>query len=422
VFSSGTNFVPSLVLARLLGPENYGTFSLAFLAWFFTLSAIRSAFMQPYTLGASSLEGSEWRELTSRVSGVVLAAGVVAAAMFAIVGVVIGTSSELGRAMLAVAVLAPGLALQEFWRYASFASRRAKTAAMNDFYWAVGQTLAFTVVLLTTRVTAAESLVAWGVGAWFAAALGAMQLSVKPRIGRATLQSARQMIRVGAWFTGANVTFSAGLFGVAAIVAAEAGSRDLGLFRMVQGNLFGPVQLMIVAAEMVFLPHLVRSIRSMTTTGLTEAFQYSTAIAVAVAAYGGALVLVARVVLSRVFGSAFAPAATLVLPMLVVFTLDAASDGAGVLLRARARGKSLLTMQIVAASARILAVILLIRPYGVLGAAWGLAIGSAVSFVLCWMLVLGPTLAETKPTLIAAMRLRKVRSAPVVSVGPEMER
>jgi len=121
----------------------------------------------------------------------------------------------------------------------------------------LGQTLAFVIVLLTTHITAAESLIAWGAGA-----LGAVQLSVKPHFGRVTLQSAREMVRVGAWFTGANVIFSAGLFGVAAIVAAEVGSRGLGLFRMVQGNMFGPVQLMMVAAEMVFFPHLVRRIRA----------------------------------------------------------------------------------------------------------------------------------------------------------------
>ncbi len=275
VLSSGTNFVPSLVLARVLGPANYGTFSLAFLAWFLVLAVIKCAFMQPYTLAAATLEPSEWIELTSRVSGVIVMAGVAATAMFAIAGVIVGPSFELGRTFLAVAVVAPGLALQEFWRQASFSSWRARTAAANDFYWAVGQTVVFAIILLTTRITAAEGLLAWGAGAWFAAGLGAAQLSVRPRLGRVTLQSARQSLGVGAWFTGANVTFSAGLFGVAAIVAAKAGSRDLGLFNMVRANLFGPVQLMLIGLESIFLPHMVRSIRNVATARLREALRYS---------------------------------------------------------------------------------------------------------------------------------------------------
>jgi len=370
-----------------LGPQNYGTFSLAFLAWFFALSVIRSAFMQPYTLAASPLEQLEWRELTSRAGGVVLAAGLAATLVFAIAGLVVGMSSELGRCLAAVAVLAPGLALQEFWRAASFASRQARTAAANDCYWAVGQTVAFIVVLLTTRITAAESLIAWGAGAWFAAALGLVQLSVKPSIDRASLGLARQWLRVGVWFTGANVSFNAGLLGVAAIVAVEAGNHDLGLFRMVQGNLFGPVQLVLIAVQSVFLPHMVRAIRSEHSRGLGAALRFSTGIAVTVVVYGVVLKLVAPVLLTHVFGSAFAAAATLVLPMLVAFTIDAASEGAAVLLRAQARGKSLLTIQIAAASTRLLAVMFLIPAYGVLGAAWGLAIGSAVSTILFWIFV-----------------------------------
>jgi len=391
IFSSGTNFVPSLILARLLGPENYGTFSLAFLAWFLALSVIRSALMQPYTLAASPLDQAEWRQLTSRASGVVLLAGLAATVVFVVAGVVVGISSELGRCLAAVALLAPGLALQEFWRAASFASRRAKTAAANDFYWAVGQTVAFAIVFLTAHITAAESIIAWGAGAWLAAALGLVQLSVKPCIDRASLGLARQWLRVGVWFTGANASFSAGLLAVAAIVAAEVGNHDLGLFRMVQGNLFGPVQLVLIAVQSVYLPHMVRSVRSDHGSGLGAAFRFSAAIAVAVAVYGSVLKLVAPAVLGRVFGSAFVPAAALVLPMMVAFTVDAAGEGAAVLLRAKAHGRGLLTAQVAAAMTRIGAVFVLVRADGIIGAAWGLAIGSAVSTILLWILVTGLT-------------------------------
>ena len=61
---------------------------------------------------------------------------------------IVGVSSSLGQAFLAVAVLAPGLALQEFWRVASFAAQRARTAAANDLFWAIGQVAAFAFVLL----------------------------------------------------------------------------------------------------------------------------------------------------------------------------------------------------------------------------------------------------------------------------------
>src|SRR4051794_19590335 len=64
VLSSGTNFVPSLLLARVLGPDNFGAFSIAFLAWFGGLSILKSSLMQPYTLSAASADRTEWRALT----------------------------------------------------------------------------------------------------------------------------------------------------------------------------------------------------------------------------------------------------------------------------------------------------------------------------------------------------------------------
>ena len=390
--------MPALILARLLGPQSYGTFSLAFLAWFLVLAVIRSGFMQPYTLVASSLELPEWRDLTSRASGLVVAAGATASGTFAMSGFLVGISSELGRSLLAVAVLAPGLVLQEFWRSASFVSRRAKTAAANDFYWAVGQALAFAAVLTTVRITAAESLLAWGAGAWLAAALGALQLSVTPRIGRDSLQLAREWLRLGSWFTGANVTFSAGLFGAAAIIAAELGPHSLGLFRMVEGNLFGPVQLVLIAAASVFVPHLARSSSDLDGRALRAAFRYSAGIAITVAGYGGVLMLVAPVLLDSVFGSAFEPATSLILPMLVSYTVDAAGNGAALLLQVQRRGRSLLIMQLAATSLQLLAVIMLVRTNGVLGAAWGVAIGSGVATVVGWALALGPSLANGRRT------------------------
>ena len=388
VFSSGTNFVPSLLLARFLGPSSYGTFSLAFLAWFLTLALLRSAFMQPFTLRAAGLPVPEWRDLTAQTSGIVISAGCTTAVCFGLAGVVLGLSTELGRSLLAIAILAPGLALQEFWRVASFSAQRARTAAFNDLLWALGLAIAFLILFLGFHVTAASSLLAWGAGAWFAAGLGLLQLRVKPRMSRTTAHTARELVRVGGWFSGANGIFSAGMFGVAAIVAVVAGNHDLGLFRMVQGNLFGPVQIVIIAAESVFMPHLVRAIRATSISGLRESLYYSLLITAAVGAYGLALQFCAPYLLLHVVGASYLPAVVLIFPMLIAFMLDAIGDGANVLLRARARGQVLVIMQIVAAATRLLAVLLLAHADGLVGAAWGLAAGSGIGTMVSWIAVL----------------------------------
>ena len=325
----------------------------------------------------------------------------------------VGPLSPLGRALLAIALLAPGLVLQEFWRVASFAATRARTAAANDAWWALGQTVAFAILFLTTRATAAGALLAWGAGAWLAAGIGMLQLSVRPTIDRAAIRWARSSVGIGAWFTGANAMFSLGLFGVAAIVAAVTGRYGLGLFRVVQSILFGPVQLLTIGAESVFLPYLVRSTRraSAPALGLDEAARYSAVLAGAVALYGVLLLLVARVVLVHVFGAAFASASALVLPILVSYALDAGGSGASVLLARSAQGRRLLGAQTAATAARLLAVALLATRYGVGGAAWGLALGSFVGAIAFWSIAI--TTRRGDP-VVAASSAMDVGQPPVV--------
>lgn len=390
--------MPALLLAPLLRPAGFGAFSLAFLAWFGALAILRSALMQPYTLAAASLNGAEWRDITSQAGGIVVVGGIVFGGAFAIGGVVIGASSRLGQALLAIGVLAPGLTLQEFWRVASFTARRARTATANDFSWAIGQVIAFAFVLSKGHITVAEGLLAWGLGGWIGAGLGGIQLSVMPRVSLESVRWARQWARTGAWFTATTATYTFGSLALAIIIAARTGSAGLGLFRTVQ-LLFGPVQLLTIGAEYVFLPHLVRAIK-MTAAGAGQSQRYSLAMALSVAAYGVPLLVVGQEILTRVFGVAFAPATVLLLPMLVAGILDASWSGAALLLRARASGGRLLVGQVVYTVVRLSAAAILVSVAGLRGAGWGLVIGSGVATIVFWSQVLLAPRVRGRPAAV----------------------
>jgi len=382
VLSSGTNFVPAILLARVLGPSDFGAFSLAYVAWFSVLAIIRSALMTPYTLDASAAEGARWRDITKRAGGAIVLVGVFCGVVFAIVGLVIGTSSEVGQALLVVGILAPGLALQEFWRVAAFAASRARTAAANDAYWAAGQVVAFSALLVFGNATVVTSLFAWGAGAWLAAGLGTVQLSVRPRVDLAAVRWTREWLGVGAYFTATTAIFAAGSLGVAVIIAANIGNVGVGLFRTVQ-TMFGPVQLLTIGGASVFLPYLVRGIKS-GADGTRESQRYSLLMTVFVTIYGVALLVTAHTLLTNVFGPTFDAAAVLVLPMLVAFALDTVASGAGLLLRARALGGRLLVAQLIGTVARIAGVAVLVSVGGLRGAGWGLAIGSGITTAVLW--------------------------------------
>ncbi len=364
--------------------------------------------MQPYTLAAASLEGEEWQQITSHTSGAVLVGGVATGCAFAIIAAIVGVSSSLGQALLFIAIIAPGMALQEFWRVASFAAQRARTATANDGLWAFGQVISFAVLLWGGKVTVAGGMLAWGAPASAAAGAGFLQLSVIPRVSVASARWARQWMNIGAWFTATSVAFTLGYLIIAVIVGAKIGNSGLGLFRTVQQNLFGPAQLLTIGAASVFVPHLVRTIKRTSTTAVRESAVYSLVMASLVAAYGLVLLITDRTVLTRVFGPAFVPATVVVLPMLISFTLDAASSGAALLLRARAKGGRLLFAQVTSTSARVIAVAVLVSVAGLRGAGWGLVIGSGITVFAMWTQVVLATTRKRWPPDAVEPRLSMV--------------
>ncbi len=199
-----------------------------------------------------------------------------------------------------------------------------------------------------------------------------------------------------------------GSLAIAILIAANIGSAGLGLFRTVQ-LLFGPVQLLTIGAEMVFLPYLVRAMTRTLATGVGESGRYSLVMAGSIAAYGLILVVVAPVVLTKVFGTAYAAANVLVVPMLVACTLDALWSGPALFLRARAKGARLLVGQAAYTTVRVGAVTVLVGVAGLRGAGWGLAIGSGVAAFVFWtQIVLATTEERRHPDAVE----RKVSSLP----------
>jgi O-antigen/teichoic acid export membrane protein len=108
-----------------------------------------------------------------------------------------------------------------------------------------------------------------------------------------------------------------------------------------------------------------------------------------VTAYGLVMLLAAPTILTKVFGPSFAPAKVLVLPAVLAYIFDASNIGAALQLRAHARGKQLAAAQLVATLTRLVAVAALASTSGLLGAAWGLVIGSGGGAVTFWAVTRG---------------------------------
>jgi O-antigen/teichoic acid export membrane protein len=86
--------------------------------------------------------------------------------------------------------------------------------------------------------------------------------------------------------------------------------------------------------------------------------------------------------LATVFGQSFVPYGALLLPVTFGQIADAAGLGGVLLLKAGRAGRPLAKRRIVGVASGLLAAALLIDSHGLIGAAWGYAVGLAIASVL----------------------------------------
>src|SRR4051794_25468069 len=133
--SSLSNFAVNIYIARLLGAEQYGTFSIVFVTYAFALNACRGLVSDPLMIRFSHVEHPTWRRVTADSSGAAVAIGLaLGGCLLVAAGLLRGT---LGLGLLALALSLPGLLLQDSWRFAFFAAGRGFQAFLNDAIWLV---------------------------------------------------------------------------------------------------------------------------------------------------------------------------------------------------------------------------------------------------------------------------------------------
>jgi len=384
VLSSGTNFGAAILVARLLGPHDYGCLAYAFGTWFTLLPLAKAALMQPYTLKASPLARPGWRRQTGLGATGMLLVGGGLCGILASIAVLLGVASTTGQAFAALALVSPALLLQEFWRAAGFSAGRARAVFCNDGVWAITQLVALGVVLAAHDLTPFSTLAAWGLGAAVAGVVGFVQFRVRPSNVRSGVAWLCETTRVGGWFGLSDLTYMVGSQGSVFLIGLLAGTASVGGLRSVM-NLLGPAQLVTIAAESVALPAAARAVatagpRAARRVGLA----YSVVVCGAMTFYGVALAALGPHLLTLAFGSSYSPYASLVLPIALSFSVGVWAIGASITLRSLGHGRDLAGVNSLSTIVKLLLVLILGDRFGLLGATWALAGASAVTSGLVW--------------------------------------
>lgn len=378
--SSLSNAGLSILVARSVGIEEFGSFSLVLLVFSFTVGLSRTLVTDPLVIRFSAAAPAVRQKATADATGAAIGLGLVGSAACGLVGLVMG--GTLGAALWALAAVLPLILVQDTLRYAFFAGSRPAAATVNDAVWTVLQFGAVGALLLAGRDTVTLLVLAWGASAGMAALVGCFQAGVLPRPfsgpawlrthhDLATKLAAAYVLNIGA--VNAALLLIGSILGIAALGAVRAAQV-----------LLGPLQLVITGVTSFVLPAFSRRV-----TGGASVLRPSAITAVVLTSISFVwvvvLLLLPDVVGQELLGETWTRAREVLPALGAMMLVLSVATGANLGLRSLSRSDLLLRIIIVQAPLIVVFTWLGAVTGGLSGAAAGLALGHVAGTVLQWL-------------------------------------
>jgi O-antigen/teichoic acid export membrane protein len=371
--SSATNLGLSVLAGRFLGEAGLGVAFLGFAACFFFLSVVRGFVTAPFVVVTAALDPAERDDATRHCITLVVSAGVGVAVLMAVIGLVV--PDPLGESLVVFAPWAMALVIQDLWRSTLFRDQRGKGAAINDGLWAAVMLVMVPVVWRYPHVWSVAA--AWGGGAAAGALAGFWQVGLRPsRLADATRWWTRHLRRLGSWMAMQNLTFAVGTQVTIIILAALLTKGELGGLRAIM-VLFAPMTLIGEALHYPGVPIMTRALTESKAAARRWAWRLGLGAVAVIGCYLAILIPFRDEVLSKVFRPEFTQFTALILPTALAQFIWAASIGFVILLKADRRVRATFACMAAYTVVAFTLTPLLASRYGVLGAAWGLACGTA---------------------------------------------
>jgi O-antigen/teichoic acid export membrane protein len=413
--SSLTNFALGVVIARAVGPAEFGLFTLMFVVYTTALGISRAATSEPLLVHHSASPYSSWRLGVARATGLALLIGVVVGLCCLLAGWI--ATGALTRPLLALGVMLPGLLLQDCWRFAFFAQGRGCSAFVNDLVWAV---VLFPAMLVPLHARSASipwvAVLVWGGAGTIAALVGILQARIVP----APRQAARWIQEEAALIPRFLGEFGAiGGAGQVTVYAtgAVAGLAALGALRAAQ-LIFGPVQVLFQGLNAIAVPELVRALQSSTARLLWTSKLISLTLVAAALAWGAVILALPVSAGAALLGANWLPARPLAVAIMVWWSASGAITGAATGLRALAAVKQSLAARVAGSTLTAAGAITGALVAGARGVAWGLALAGWAGAAIWWWQYARTVRNQMAPTLHAAIAASPLPADPGTLVQP----
>ena len=363
ILSASSNFLITIAVARGMGLEGLGRFSIAFAAYLTVLGFSRSLISEP-------LLAQPRREWDRDVE----AASVTLTLLWAAAGALVvgGAGLLLDRAeLLVVAGALPVALLQDILRYHAFRRKKAQLAVLLDGGWLLGSAIAWPVV--TSSSSPSIAVLCWAGAALFGVALA--WRSLRPNLAwpsAAVVWWRRDARRLSTPLLLDSILVTISLQATVFVLASVEGDRALGLLRAGQVY-FAPLGMVLTALGILAVPHLVQ--RSAPTTSAL-AFRLSAGLAALALLVCTAIIVAEPLLHAILYADAIDVPGWLLLPLAAQVILSAGAGGLVIVCKARGRGgdiaRSRLSSTVIGLAVLVPATIV----FGLQGAAWALVVSS----------------------------------------------
>ena len=412
--SSLSNFAVNIYIARTLGATQYGAFALAYATYGFALNASRGLGTDPLLVRYSGTNHRTWRRAVAVCTGTAVIVGLLTGAcVLAATGLLSGTTR---LAFLALGLTLPGLLLQDSWRFAFFALGRGSQAFLNDTIWAVVLVPALVVLRRTDHANVFWFVLAWGLAAGAAAAVGPLQARVLPRLsgGWEWMWRHRDLgLRYsaeGAANSGQNQLRN---YGIGLILGLDAVG-----YVQAANTLMGPFMVIFFGMGLVLLPEAARILKRSPRRLPLFCACASAGMTLLGLAWGVVLLLaLPRGLGQLMLGSLWRPTYPLVLPSTIAVMGGCVQAGAWTGLHALGTARRSLNVMLLSAALFVICSLVGAAVGGAFGTMCGAAISSWISALLFWWQLRTALREPAKNRVVGSADAKRARASEPSSAG-----
>ncbi len=330
-------------------------------------------------LSHGELEAPPKQQVRGCVS-MALGAGVVAAALLVIVGLIAGSGSPIRTGAWTFAGLLPILLVQDSLRYVFFRRGEPRRAAAVDLCWVAVQVTGFSWLITQQTGGMIASTAVWGLGALVGAVVAMRILRVTP-----SWRELRQFVVEHSWvslrLTADSVLVAISTYVIPVIVAAVSGLAAAGALRAGQ-TLLGGIGILVLGMTPVITIEVMRALRA----GRSEMgilLTWALSLGAVGAVYGTLVLLLPESIGRALVGDSWPGASAVLLPLVLQGLVRGPYTGGFIILKARLDLDGVLRLRLLSCIPSVALPTIGAVLDGSVGAAWGLFLAAIVIDVQC---------------------------------------